>query len=88
MKLLKRDIDAKDGAGSVRLIAEEAEDMWHTYHIIGVGDRVRTSTLRKVKRRGTGPEASFSHGQRAFAGGPRGENWVHDVGENKANINN
>ena len=48
MKLIKKQISEKDGGGSVKLRAEEAEDMWHTFHIIAPGDRVRTTTLRKV----------------------------------------
>ena len=52
MKLLKKNISAKNGEGSVKLRAEEAEDMWHAYHLIGHGDRVRTSTLRKVIKEG------------------------------------
>ena len=53
MKLLKKQINEKDGAGFVRLRAEEPEDMWHAYHLVGVGDRVRTTTLRKVVREGS-----------------------------------
>lgn len=53
MRILKRDISAKDGAGSVKLRAEEAEDMWHTYHLVAPGDRIRTSTLRKVVKEGS-----------------------------------
>lgn len=32
----------------VGLIAEEAEDMWHIYNLIRVGDTVKCSTIRKV----------------------------------------
>ncbi|VDD93799.1 unnamed protein product [Enterobius vermicularis] len=47
MKCLKRLID-KDGAGDVTLICEEAEDMWHLYNLVRVGDTLRCSTIRKV----------------------------------------
>lgn len=47
MKLLDRSID-KHGEGSVTLIAEEAEDLWHTYNILGKGDYIKASTVRRV----------------------------------------
>ncbi|KAE9420194.1 hypothetical protein Angca_005615, partial [Angiostrongylus cantonensis] len=47
MKLVKRGIE-KSGAGYVALIPEDAEDMWHIYNLIRVGDIVRTKTFRKV----------------------------------------
>lgn len=49
MKLLKKQISEKDGAGSVLLRAEEPEDMWHIYNLILVGDSVKTTTVRKVR---------------------------------------
>lgn len=30
----------------VTLIPEEAEDMWHTYNLVQVGDSLRASTIR------------------------------------------
>ncbi|KAJ8245894.1 hypothetical protein GJAV_G00261430 [Gymnothorax javanicus] len=48
MKLLHKDIE-KDNAGQVTLIPEEAEDMWHTYNLMQVGDSLRASTIRKVQ---------------------------------------
>jgi protein pelota len=45
MKLIKKDIE-KDGHGEITLLPEEPEDMWHTYNLIMVGDRVRASTIR------------------------------------------
>lgn len=48
MKVLKRQISSKDGDGFVQMKTEEAEDMWHAYNLIADGDRVRTSTVRKV----------------------------------------
>jgi len=47
MRLKRRDIT--DGVGSVTLIPEEPEDMWHTYNLIAKGDQVRCSTLRKIQ---------------------------------------
>ncbi|XP_062512262.1 protein pelota homolog [Corticium candelabrum] len=49
MKLLHRDISEKNGSGVVNLIAEEAEDMWHAYNLVAVGDSVRSTTIRKVQ---------------------------------------
>lgn len=30
------------------MIPEESEDMWHAYNLIGVGDLIKASTIRKV----------------------------------------
>jgi len=48
MKLVHKSFD-KDGEGSVVLIPEESEDMWHAYNLICEGDCVRASTIRKVQ---------------------------------------
>lgn len=32
----------------MNLIPEEAEDMWHAYNLVAVGDSVRSTTIRKV----------------------------------------
>lgn len=47
MKLVYKNIDKKL-AGSVSLVAEEAEDMWHAYNLINVGDYLRSTTIRRV----------------------------------------
>ena len=52
MKIVKRSISEKDGAGAVVLRAEDSEDLWHAYHLVSPGDRVRSTTLRKVVREG------------------------------------
>uniref|UniRef100_A0A672Q9V1 Protein pelota homolog n=1 Tax=Sinocyclocheilus grahami TaxID=75366 RepID=A0A672Q9V1_SINGR len=36
-------------SSQVTLIPEEAEDMWHTYNLLHVGDSLRASTIRKVQ---------------------------------------
>lgn len=48
MKLVSRDID-KNNSGSVTLIPEENEDMWHTYNLVTIGDSLRSTTIRKVQ---------------------------------------
>lgn len=48
MKLVHKNID-KAGDGSVVLIPEEPEDMWHAYNLISEGDQVRSGTIRKVQ---------------------------------------
>ncbi|XP_018335801.1 protein pelota isoform X1 [Agrilus planipennis] len=48
MKLVYKNVD-KDGQGTVGLIPEEPEDMWHAYNLISEGDSVRSSTIRKVQ---------------------------------------
>ncbi|PAV65197.1 hypothetical protein WR25_14523 isoform B [Diploscapter pachys] len=47
MKQVARHIE-KDSSGYVVLIPEEAEDMWHIYNLIRIGDFVKSSTIRKV----------------------------------------
>jgi protein pelota len=47
MKLVRKNLDKK-GSGSVSLIAENAEDMWHAYNLIHAGDYLKSTTIRKV----------------------------------------
>lgn len=49
MKLIFRKLE-KDSSGELKLVAEDAEDMWHAYNLIAVGDRLTTTALRKVKK--------------------------------------
>ncbi|KAG8227096.1 hypothetical protein J437_LFUL007433 [Ladona fulva] len=48
MKLLHKNVD-KDGRGTITLMPEEAEDIWHAYNLISIRDNVRGSTIRKVQ---------------------------------------
>jgi protein pelota len=53
----------RDGAGSVKLIPEESEDMWHAFNLVREGDRVSATTMRKVVREGAGgADAGFGGG--------------------------
>jgi protein pelota len=45
MKLLKKTLE-KDASGSVQLVAEEPEDMWHTYNLLATHDQLKCSTVR------------------------------------------
>ncbi|XP_073825563.1 protein pelota [Musca autumnalis] len=47
MKLVSKNVDK--GQGTVVLIPEESEDMWHAYNLIAEGDSVRSTTIRKVQ---------------------------------------
>lgn len=47
MKLLFRRLE-RDGTGSIAVVPEDDEDIWHAYNLIQEGDKVRSSTLRKV----------------------------------------
>lgn len=47
MKLTHKYLE-KDGSGSVTLIPEEPEDMWHTYNLVTEGDTLKSTTIRKV----------------------------------------
>lgn len=59
MKLIKRQISAKDGSGMVLLRPDTSEDLWHAYNLVRVGDRVRSTTVRKiVKESSTGSTSS------------------------------
>lgn len=40
----------------VTLIPEEAEDMWHTYNLVQVGDSLRASTIRYYN-----PMCTYTH---------------------------
>jgi protein pelota len=51
MKLLSKSI-VRDGSGSIKLIPEESEDLWHTYNLIREGDHITATTFRKVSRDG------------------------------------
>jgi len=49
MRLLKKRISAKDGSGSIHLLPDQTEDLWHAYNLLQAPtDRVTTSTFRKV----------------------------------------
>ena len=48
MKLLKKNISAKDGSGSILLRPDLPEDLWHAYNLLQTSDFVRCTTLRKV----------------------------------------
>eukprot|EP00040_Diaphanoeca_grandis_P017510 m.91474 g.91474 ORF g.91474 m.91474 type:complete len:386 (-) comp26472_c0_seq1:104-1261(-) len=48
MKLLSKQFE-KDGAGSLKLIPTETEDMWHLYNLISELDTVTATAVRKVK---------------------------------------
>jgi len=47
MKLIHKSIE-KGLGGSIGLIPEENEDMWHVYNLVAIGDKLRASTFRKV----------------------------------------
>ncbi|GJQ83338.1 pelo [Trypoxylus dichotomus] len=48
MKLIYKELD-KDGEGTISVIPEDPEDMWHAYNLISEGDSIRGSTIRKVQ---------------------------------------
>ncbi|CAH3108787.1 unnamed protein product [Pocillopora meandrina] len=48
MKLIAKNFE-KDSSGSVVLVPDEAEDMWHAYNLIAVGDHLRSTTIRRVQ---------------------------------------
>lgn len=49
MKLLKRNISAKDGSGNITVRPDTPEDLWHIYNLLQPPtDLVRCTTVRKV----------------------------------------
>ncbi|ORY06897.1 eRF1 domain 1-domain-containing protein [Clohesyomyces aquaticus] len=50
MRLLKSQIDQKDGSGFATLLPEELEDMWHAYNLIQPSDRLRARAIRRVTK--------------------------------------
>ncbi|KAK4991019.1 Translation factor pelota [Elasticomyces elasticus] len=48
MRLIKQNIEKKDGSGSATLLPEEPEDMWHAYNLIRPTDLLRASALRRI----------------------------------------
>ncbi|KKK24861.1 hypothetical protein P175DRAFT_0471975 [Aspergillus ochraceoroseus IBT 24754] len=58
MRLVKNKIE-HNGSGSVTLIPEEPEDMWHAYNLICPGDLLYASAIRRVTTTGaTGATSS------------------------------
>lgn len=55
MKLVHRDV-VPQGPGSVKLIPEEADDLWHVYNLVAKGDRLSAVTVRKVQRESSSGE--------------------------------
>lgn len=47
MRLVSKRLE-RDSSGSVKLIAEDPEDLWHVYNLISKRDLIRASTVRKV----------------------------------------
>mmetsp|Transcript_18425 Transcript_18425/g.52016 ORF Transcript_18425/g.52016 Transcript_18425/m.52016 type:complete len:376 (-) Transcript_18425:1195-2322(-) len=50
MKLLGKNIAEKDGSGTVTVIPNDAEDMWHVYNLLFEGDMLTAKSVRKVQR--------------------------------------
>lgn len=48
MKITSKHIE-RDGSGSVSLIPEEDEDLYHIYNLLNIGDQVRAPAVRNVK---------------------------------------
>eukprot|EP00897_Mesotaenium_endlicherianum_P004863 jgi/Mesen1/4404/ME000225S03393 len=55
MKIVKRSY-IPGGPGFVKVVPEEAEDLWHAYNLIAHGDNVASTTMRKVQRETAGGE--------------------------------
>ncbi|PAN40550.1 hypothetical protein PAHAL_7G324100 [Panicum hallii] len=49
MRLVHRDL-VRNGPGSVKLVPEEEDDLWHAYNLIATGDNLQAVTVRKVLR--------------------------------------
>ena len=61
MKTTFKDLD-KNSCGSIGLIAEEGEDLWHVYNLLSKEDILKATTFRKVVTEGaTGSTEKSSH---------------------------
>lgn len=49
MKEVRRAVD-EDGRGSITLIAEDSEDLWHVFNVLREGDHFRCTTVRRVTK--------------------------------------
>ncbi|CAD6449187.1 64127e8e-ef34-4523-8e06-7b9187b6d0c8 [Sclerotinia trifoliorum] len=49
MRLIKQNIE-RDGSGTITLLPEEPEDMWHAYNLIAPTDILRATAIRKVSK--------------------------------------
>jgi protein pelota len=49
MRLVKKDLNS-DGSGSMSLLPQEQEDMWHLYNLIATGDHITGVSYRKVSK--------------------------------------
>lgn len=52
---MHRDV-VPQGPGSVKLVPEEADDLWHVYNLVAKGDRLSSVTVRKVQRESSSGE--------------------------------
>jgi eRF1 domain 1 len=50
MRILKRFIDKRTGAGDVKFQCDEGEDMYAAYNFISIGDQLIATTTRNVVR--------------------------------------
>ncbi|KAI7906771.1 uncharacterized protein BX663DRAFT_466953 [Cokeromyces recurvatus] len=48
MKLIGKSLE-KDSSGSITLLPEELEDMWHIYNLISNDDMIRAPTIRRIQ---------------------------------------
>lgn len=49
MKLLQKNLD-KEVGGNIKIVPENAEDLWQLYNMLGKGDMVLANTFRKISR--------------------------------------
>lgn len=49
MKQIRRHLE-KDQSGDITLIPEDAEDLWHCYNLIQLGDEIEAKSMRKISK--------------------------------------
>ncbi|CAA0387201.1 unnamed protein product [Arabidopsis thaliana] len=59
MKIIRKDF-VRNGPGSVKMMAEDSDDLWYTYNLIGPEDSVMAITFRKVGGEGRDSTPSLS----------------------------
>jgi protein pelota len=50
MQLIAQEFERKGDGGSLTLVAESTEDLWHVYNLVLKGDLVKATTIRKVTK--------------------------------------
>jgi protein pelota len=48
MKILQQNLEGNGSGGTIKMVAEESDDMYHLYNLIEIGDIIHSTTIRMV----------------------------------------